>query len=62
MFLRAWSSAGVPPPNDGSERAMTEGVAGVVVVVAGVVVVVAAAFLGIMKYDVTAECYEVYII
>jgi hypothetical protein len=31
--------------------------------VAGVVVVVvAAAFLGIMKYDVTAECYEVYII
>lgn len=39
---------GVPPPNDGSERAMTGGLA--VFVAEGV----AAAFLGIMKYDVNA--------
>jgi hypothetical protein len=51
---------GVPPPIDGSERAMAEGLA---VFVAGATAgFVAAAFLGIMKYDVIAECYEVYII
>ena len=58
--------AGVPPPNDGSERAMAEGLAGFVAgataVVAGATAVVVAVFLGIMKYDVSAECYEVYII